>query len=222
MLTRDDVRIATPCGVDFSRMTRREATRRFCEACRTVVHDLSSMTEAEARTLLDARASEGLCVRYLADDAGRLHFLPDVPASLLSRAKRAALAAAMMAGPLSLTACMGARIAEPPQAMAQPERASGRVVATKGGTRLELSNLPGTIVDATPVGADRTTPDATTPEAGAPEAETPSATPHPFVSGRCEGDALGCREARGLLQISESFPDFVARLRAVGFTVQPG
>lgn len=216
MLTRDDVRIATPCGVDFSTMTRKEASRRFCQACRTTVHDLSSMTEAEARALLDARESEGLCVRYLADDAGRLHFLPDVPAGMLSRAKRAALAAAMMAGPLSLTACMGARIAEPPRAMTQPERYGERVVATKGSTRLELSNLPGKIVDATPVSADHT---AEGPEEGATPAP---AAPHPFVSGRCEGDALGCREARGLLQISESFPDFVARLRAVGFTVQPG
>lgn len=221
MLTRDDVRIATPCGVDFSRMTRKEATRRFCEACRTTVHDLSSMTEAEARALLDAPASEGLCVRYLADDAGKLHFLPDVPASLLSRAKRAALAAAMMAGPLSLTACMGARIAEPPQAMARPERTSERVVATKGSTRLELLNRPGTIVDAAPVSAVSAPAHTEAPEGGAPDAPQ-SPTQHPFVSGRCEGDALGCREARGLLQISESFPDFVERLRTVGFDVQPG
>lgn len=89
-------------------MTRREATRRFCGDCKKHVNDLSMMTETEARELLASPTTEGLCIRYLADEKGQLAFLPDVPVSGLTRLKRAALAAATLAAPLSLAACMGA------------------------------------------------------------------------------------------------------------------
>ena len=112
--------IEAPCGVSWSAMSEREATRRFCGACQKHVHDLSRMTESEARDLLASPTTEGHCVRYFADERGQLVFLPDVPVSRLTRARRAALAAVALAAPLSLTACMGAAPARAPFAERAP------------------------------------------------------------------------------------------------------
>lgn len=90
-----DIPIATPCGQDFRKMTP-EAGGRFCADCKKVVRDLSAMPEEEARRLLAAPRTEGLCVRYLHDETGQLYFAdrpPPVAAQLLNRARRAALIA---------------------------------------------------------------------------------------------------------------------------------
>lgn len=99
-----DVRLASPCTLDWQKMTKVEGGR-FCGDCKKVVRDLSSMREDEARALLAQPPSEGLCVRYLYDKHGRVFFAGDaksglLPASLLSRAKRAA-AIASLAAPLA-------------------------------------------------------------------------------------------------------------------------
>ncbi len=123
-LTTNEVPIASPCGVDWSTMTRREANKRFCDACKKHVHDLSSMDESEARALLEAPATEGLCVRYLADARGRVTFRPDVPSD---RLRRASMLAVAITAPLGLTACMGAYMPpppEPPRATAAPVTSS--------------------------------------------------------------------------------------------------
>lgn len=114
-LTVNEVRIATPCGLDWSKMTRREANKRFCGECKKHVHDLSAMGADEARALLEGPSTEGLCVRYLADERGNIAFRPDVPTT---RLKRAGLAAAAVAMPLTLTACMGS-YSPPPQVPAE-------------------------------------------------------------------------------------------------------
>jgi hypothetical protein len=137
MLARE-VPIESPCHVDWSSMTKREASKRFCGDCKKHVHDLSSMTEVEARALLESAETEGLCVRTFTDARGELvfkerefggrpppsgafgarEFKPDVPAS---RLRRAAVAALALAAPLSLTACMGAyRPAPRPATELQP------------------------------------------------------------------------------------------------------
>lgn len=94
---------------------------RFCGECNKHVHDLSQLTEHDARRLLASPATEGLCVRYLYDEAGRVRFAPDAAAapalvapSRLARVKRYVVAATALALPMSLTACMGA-YAPPPQ-----------------------------------------------------------------------------------------------------------
>lgn len=132
-MNRDALPIASPCHADFAAMTPVEGLRqkgRFCGDCKKVVHDLSKMTAREARALLAAPKTEGLCVRYLYDQAGEIVFqreLGIVPASELSRfarLARGAKIAAVVALPLSLTACMGA--ANAPQPM-QPEPMMGEV-----------------------------------------------------------------------------------------------
>lgn len=46
------------------------AQRRFCAKCRTEVHDLSTMTEREARALVDAHRGSSICIRYRHRDGG--------------------------------------------------------------------------------------------------------------------------------------------------------
>ncbi|MEO8800357.1 MAG: hypothetical protein ABI551_20865 [Polyangiaceae bacterium] len=96
----------------------KEGQKRFCDACKKHVHDISSMTPPEARALLDAPSAEGLCVRYIYDRAGNILFRPTdalVKPSALARARRFVTAAGVLAIPLSLNACMGAKMPEPAQ-----------------------------------------------------------------------------------------------------------
>jgi hypothetical protein len=116
-VNKDELRIETPCQADWTSMSLRDKSR-FCADCKKVVWDLSRMTESEARALMAGPRTEGLCVRYLHDEMGTIRFLREanvVPAPALVRAKRALVAAAAVALPMSLTACMGAA---PPRAAA--------------------------------------------------------------------------------------------------------
>src|SRR5215203_4462612 len=58
----DNLKIASPCSVDWNSMAGDER-KRFCGDCKLNVYNLSSMTRYDAEHLL--RLSEGrLCVRY--------------------------------------------------------------------------------------------------------------------------------------------------------------
>jgi hypothetical protein len=115
-MKRNELPIVSPCGADWQGMKPQDIASRFCGECNKHVHDLSRMTQVEARRLLAAPATEGLCVRYLHDERGEILFAQEasklVPASRLSQVKRLLAAATLAAAPLSLTACMGA--APPP------------------------------------------------------------------------------------------------------------
>lgn len=118
-MKRTDLEIASPCTQDWNTMTA-EGKKRFCDACKKHVQDLSQMSETEAQAVLAAPPAEGLCVRYLYDAFGNVLFdMVDtrvVPASRLVRAKQTLAKGAAMAGlALSVTACMGARQQPPPQ-----------------------------------------------------------------------------------------------------------
>jgi hypothetical protein len=103
-----DIPIASPCGADWRTMKPSD-TKRFCEACKKHVHDLSAMTPAEARALLASPPTEGLCVRYLHDAHGDVVFRDaPLPSAMLVRAKRIAQAAAWVALPAALAACSSA------------------------------------------------------------------------------------------------------------------
>ncbi len=105
--------IATPCGADWRKMDPRGDTKRMCGECNKLVHDLSSMTEAQARALLARPRSEGLCIRYLHDVHGNVWFerqAPILPVSRLVRRGVGVLAgtAALVAMPALIEACGGA------------------------------------------------------------------------------------------------------------------
>ncbi len=91
---------------------QRDDKSRFCGDCKKTVHDLASMSKAEASVLLATTATEELCVRYLHDEMGHLVFVDTfrnrpIPLVALLR-KRASQAVAVAALGMSLTACMGA------------------------------------------------------------------------------------------------------------------
>ena len=171
MLTTNEVKIETPCGMAWSAMTQREATRRFCGECKKHVNDLSLMTEGEARELLASPSTEGLCVRYFADERGQLVFLPDVPVSSLTRMKRAALAAVTLAAPLSLAACMGAAPAPEPrtQMMGSPAMTSSEVpVAPASATPSASAPVTAPSAPVTAASAPVIAPTVTAPVKKAP------------------------------------------------------
>lgn len=87
-------------------------TARFCGSCSKLVHDLSAMTEQEARALL-SQTTEQLCVRYLYDAAGEIWFEPTRAAlvdarALTKKGRRSLAAGAVAAVPMLFQACGGA------------------------------------------------------------------------------------------------------------------
>jgi hypothetical protein len=88
---------------------------RLCASCDRLVHDLTALTEREARALLRSPPAEGLCVRYLHDAYGNIWFAGDRPAPVIpvaqllrGRAARAAAASVLALAPLLTEACGGA------------------------------------------------------------------------------------------------------------------
>ncbi len=67
--------IHDPCHEDWTAMARVGESRRFCDSCSKHVHNVSSMTEREARELLAEESQNGrVCVRYITDAAGHIKF----------------------------------------------------------------------------------------------------------------------------------------------------
>ncbi|MBV1860545.1 MAG: hypothetical protein KUG77_19185 [Nannocystaceae bacterium] len=97
----DDIRIPEPCNEDWGRMTP-EQRGRFCGACQKKVHDLSAMSENDAKSILNSEAD--ICVSYLSDESGAVHFQPEriVPVGRLFRRASATAAAGLS---LALAAC---------------------------------------------------------------------------------------------------------------------
>jgi hypothetical protein len=128
-MKNSDLPIAEPCSADWSTMTLADRGR-FCGACKKVVHELTRLTERQARALLASPPTEGLCVRYVHDHTGEIVFRPEVPVSALTRMKRAAAVLAAASLPLGLTGCMGA--ATPPAVMGAPPPMPPDTVAFMG------------------------------------------------------------------------------------------
>jgi hypothetical protein len=72
-ITLDDVGISDPCPADMPHLTSEERIR-YCELCSTDVHNLSGMTEPEARAVIDS--DEEMCIAYAADEQGNILFRP--------------------------------------------------------------------------------------------------------------------------------------------------
>jgi hypothetical protein len=113
-MKRDEATVATACGADWKTMQAR-GTARLCDTCDKLVHNLSAMTEREARELLRRPPNQGLCIRYLYDAEGKVWFGSDASEALIpeSRIVRGGLAIAASAAALALTpllmeACGGA------------------------------------------------------------------------------------------------------------------
>lgn len=176
-MNKTDLRIGSPCSVDWAAMTPADKGR-FCADCKKVVHELSRMTEGEVRTLLGGAKPGQLCVRYVYDRAGKVFFAGDapaspgglVPSSFLSRAKRAALVAAAIAVPLATAACGGGEVMGDLMGggYMEPVVAEDGGVFAEGDARVEAS------VDARPDG-DRA------PDGGDATSDAPDADPDAYV-----------------------------------------
>ena len=96
-----EIRIPEPCNENWEGMTP-EQRGRFCGACQKKVHDLSAMSESEAKALLGS--GQDICVSYLSDAAGQVRFRPQpvVPVTRLLRRASVATAAGLS---LALAAC---------------------------------------------------------------------------------------------------------------------
>jgi hypothetical protein len=103
---KDQVTIKTPCNVEWNTLERRR-TGRFCHHCNQLVFDLSSMTRDQAKGVLDA-ATQAVCVRYLHDATGEIHFADSAQVVQVSRLARSARAAALTLAPMLIQACGGA------------------------------------------------------------------------------------------------------------------
>lgn len=147
---------------------------RFCGDCKKTVHDLASMSKAEASVLLAAPATEELCVRYLHDEMGHLVFVDTfrdrpIPLVALLR-KRASQAVAVAALGMSLTACMGAM--RPPKVVppTKPAPVEPGPAPVEGETTAPTPTEPASATSPTTEAAPTATPT---------KALAPSATPQP-------------------------------------------
>jgi hypothetical protein len=81
----DNVRVASPCNVDWDQMTGNERAR-FCGQCHLNVYNLSSMTRAEAEHLI-VNTEGRLCVRYFRRKDGSI-LTKDCPVGLRAIKRR--------------------------------------------------------------------------------------------------------------------------------------
>jgi len=87
-------------------MARDGDTRRFCDVCTKQVHDVSALTEAEARGVLAKEFTKGrVCVRYNTDLDGNIRFAPEPGTVTEASGWRTMLAAAGMSL-MMMTGCV--------------------------------------------------------------------------------------------------------------------
>lgn len=168
-----DLPIPSPCAADFGDMRADAPERRFCDRCDKHVHDLSLLSEREARELLERESRP--CVRYLVDrGSGELVFRPEPILGPPSRAQlqglKHLLAAAALVLPLGIVACEG----DAPTAQANAPIA---VSQSDGPARLHLAPRPGAPLQVQPP-SSQTKPELDPePCVGEPERIEPPAPP---------------------------------------------
>jgi hypothetical protein len=101
-MSRLHLPIQNPCHEDWDAMHREAGSRRFCEVCTKQVHDLSALTEPEAREVLVSESAKGrVCVRYTLDAAGEIEFRPrttEAPSRWRMSLAAAGLAVGLLSG----------------------------------------------------------------------------------------------------------------------------
>lgn len=97
-----DIPIPKPCHEDWDAM-RIEDRKRYCERCREHVHDLSALSESEARALLRSRTD--MCVSYELHADGTIRFAGPASVVPVSRLRRVSAAVAPLGLATALAAC---------------------------------------------------------------------------------------------------------------------
>lgn len=104
----ENLPITGPCPIDLDATDfDRSATRAHCAHCEKDVHNLSQMTEAQARDFLRTVAGKKVCVSYARDGGGKIRFAPQTNVVPLTRVRARSRAAAAVGIGLaaSLAAC---------------------------------------------------------------------------------------------------------------------
>ena len=113
-MRKHDARIRRPCTREFDEMNGDGAVR-HCDECEKLVHNLSLLGEAKARSALEDRRGDEVCVVYLHDQRGEVIFANAAePTALSTRSRWAGLVAtaALSLAPLQI-ACGGVSVSQP-------------------------------------------------------------------------------------------------------------
>lgn len=125
----DHVRIAAPCKVDWDDMIGNERVR-FCSQCSLNVFNLSSMTRADAESLI-ARTEGRLCVRFYRRSDGSI-ITKDCPIGLRAIRRRVSyVAKAISSTVMGLVAGLGVYGVVSSVVPLAPQRTMGVMVAPK-------------------------------------------------------------------------------------------
>jgi len=80
-MDRRELELSRPCPIDLDSLGVDRTQRRvFCSHCSAHVTDISKMREAEAVAFVAAKRGSGVCISYLCDSEGKLHFADSEPA----------------------------------------------------------------------------------------------------------------------------------------------
>lgn len=149
-----NVQITGPCPIDLDAIGYDRASKEaHCTHCVKSVHNLSAMTESDARTLLKANVGRKICVTYTRAADGQIRFTPPKPVAAavvpLSRLRRSRPAAAAGLGlAAALAACTPVDnpdvIAHPPIEQTRNDKPD---VAMAGGieAQMEVDEFEGKI-----------------------------------------------------------------------------
>ncbi len=176
----DRVRVATPCDVPWESM-QGDDVRRHCQQCDKHVHNLSTLTRAEAEALLRHHTGGGICIRFYRREDGTV-LTADCPVGVRRRRRWRAVSALAVGTLASLAGLFACTTSEPPSEVTAEPRSE---VASPEATDLTGSQLaPGSRMRA-PVQTSTASPLV------APRAPAPSAS-HPgrgvFVTGDYASD----------------------------------
>ena len=164
------------------------------------------MSDADASALLSEARVASVCVRAPARSSrARLAVI----APLVLSACGASSGDSDVMGKVSVRPDESSMVATSPSSSVDPSatpRSGPRAWdIEKDSLRMHIVDKPGMLVDG----------NAPPPPPGQP------LSPHPFLSGSCNNDVMGCVEAGNILRDSKSTDEFISRLVKAGFTVKP-
>ncbi len=122
----DQVKVASPCSAKWEDMLGDERVR-FCLACEKNVFNLSAMPREEAESLLAAKASGELCVRYYQRADGTI-MTRDCPVGVTKKRRKKLALAVASAGAMAAAAVTALR-AQPTCTLVRHAPVQGAMVA---------------------------------------------------------------------------------------------
>ena len=225
MNLRPDFDVPTPCDADFGAMREVGPHARRCDRCATVVHDVGATSPADASALLSRARVDSVCVRAPArSPRARLALIaplvisacsasssndPEIVGKVSVRPDDSSMVTDFEVGKIRVHAQKNSMATALPSSRGEESSSSSSSPRAwdveKGSLRMHVIDRPGMLIDG----------NAPPPPPGQP------LSPHPFLSGSCNNDVLGCADAGRILRDSKSTDEFISRLATAGFIVKP-